>query len=391
MAGHSRFGGSVWHRVLPCPASVQREAPFPNEETPFAAEGTLLHEAAAAVLTRDPNEAEILRKLNPEQRDVVSAYVNVVRDESDLAALLVEQRFSIRALHPEFTGTADAVVLDRGKLKVIDLKCGAGVSVQADYGGFINPQLGFYMLGALAALGWEIQPGQITPPPLNRVVDFEAIIVQPRMGGVKRRKVALLELEDLATDFIEAATEAGEPNPTAKAGLHCKFCRARGVCPDLRKHVMDLAKQEFGKVKADTLPDPRDMDAIELAEALRTAELMELWIKGVRDHAKNVLAKGVAIAGWKVVQRLGNRKWVEGYEPGMLARQMSGVAVTDLYEEPKPLSPAQTERVLKEHGLDPGYIGQFVQRSPAGTALVKESDPRSAVSTATPADDFLED
>jgi Protein of unknown function (DUF2800) len=231
MSAHSRFGASSAHRWMRCPGSIQATAGMPNPSSEFAEEGTMLHEVAANILLELPHEYE----LTDEQQDVVDVYVETVRQEAEGGKLFVEQKFKLPH-HPEFWGTADAVIASETTLKVLDLKAGRGVAVEVDYGGKINPQLGFYALGAMAALNkWEWD-------------SIEIIVVQPRLGGVKRRVVDPLELADLAQEMVAAVALAEKENPPFAAGSHCKFCLARATCPTLREEVWRLVRMDFDAV-----------------------------------------------------------------------------------------------------------------------------------------------
>jgi hypothetical protein len=191
----------------------------------------MLHEVAANMLLDLENPYD----LTDEQQEIVDTYVQTVRNEAKGGELFVEQKFKLPH-HPEFWGTADAVINCENVLKVIDLKCGRGVAVEVDYAGKINPQLGFYALGAMDALDkWEWD-------------SVEIIIVQPRLGGIKRRVVDVLELADLGAELIAAAKLAESDTPPFAAGSHCKFCLARSTCSTLRDEVMRLARMDFDAV-----------------------------------------------------------------------------------------------------------------------------------------------
>jgi len=223
---HSRFGASAAHRWMRCPGSIKASEGIPNVSSPAAEEGTMLHEVAANILLDLPVEYE----LTDEQWDVVNQYLDTVR--SVPGKLLVEAHFKLPH-HPEFWGTADAVIVGDGKLTVIDLKAGRGVAVEADYNGRVNPQLGFYALGAMSLF------------PDVRFREIEIVIVQPRFGGVKRRVTSVAELEDLADEMLAAATNAVSDTPRFEAGSHCKFCLARQTCHALRDEVFRLARMDF--------------------------------------------------------------------------------------------------------------------------------------------------
>lgn len=188
----------------------------------------MLHEVAANILLG----LDVHYELNDEQQEVVNTYVETVKAEVGDGQLFVEQRFKLPH-HPEFWGTADAVIERGDHLTVVDLKAGRGIEVKADYNGKLNPQLGFYALGAMAALNrtdWKT---------------IDIVIVQPRYGGVKRRATTVQELNDLAGELIEAALKAEWDEPPFEAGSHCHFCLARLTCKTLREEVFRLARLEF--------------------------------------------------------------------------------------------------------------------------------------------------
>lgn len=235
-ATHSRFGASAAHRWMRCPGSIQATEGLPNVSSPAAEEGTLLHEAAALVLEGKVQLMDLATDarflLDEEQIDVVRQYVGLIRATDRGEGLLIETRVKIPSF-AEFTGTADAIIYGETWIKVVDLKCGRGVNVEASYGGRVNPQLGFYALGAIAQFpGWKPD-------------DIEVIICQPRYGGVKSRRVTLAELAQLESEMLDAVVKATSDNPPFAAGSHCNFCLARATCPTLRDYVYKLARMDF--------------------------------------------------------------------------------------------------------------------------------------------------
>jgi hypothetical protein len=219
-----------------CPGSIQATEGLPNVSSPAALEGTLLHEAAALVLEGKVQLMDLATDarflLDEEQIDVVRQYVGLIRATDRGEGLLIETRVQIPSF-AEFTGTADAIIYGETWIKVVDLKCGRGVNVEASYGGKVNPQLGFYALGAIAQFpGWKPD-------------DVEVIICQPRYGGVKSRMVTLAELRELESEMLDAVVKATSDNPPFAAGSHCNFCLARATCPTLRDYVYKIARMDF--------------------------------------------------------------------------------------------------------------------------------------------------
>ena len=367
MTEHSRFGASAAHRWMRCPASIQASAGLPNPSSPAAAEGTMLHEVAANMLCNMPYEYI----LTSEQMDVVMAYFHAVQDEiatmewNGDVEMFVEQKFKL-PIHPEFWGTADTVLVAGQSLRVIDLKAGAGVAVEVDYAGKINPQLGIYALGALSTLSWQQQ---------EEIDDVEIIVVQPRLGGIKRRKVARRELDILAEEMLSAAALAEESDAPFSAGSWCKFCLARHKCPELRHEVFKMAQLDFFD---NTVSDPVALDNLSVSDILDSADVIETWLKAVRDDALFRASSGEAIPGWKLVDSVSNRKWVNESEAAVSLIN-DGVEIP--YPKPKLPTPAQVEKAIKQAKLDLD-IANLVTRETTGVKLVRDTDGRNSAATA---------
>jgi hypothetical protein len=384
--GHSPVGASVMHRILECPLSVSLSDGIEQPSTPYAEEGTMLHELAAMHLLNDP-ERHLWAPVSEEQAAVVEQYVTTVRAEQEALGpytqVMVETRFALPGLHPRMFGTADAVVMSSTALRVIDLKCGSGVSVEVEKNGRLNPQLGYYMLGALAAIGWTVTVDKIAPPVGQRwLTDLEIIIVQPRNGGVKRRKVDLVELHDLAIEMVQAIENAYSDAPRSRAGEHCRFCPARPTCPVLRKHIIETALDDFGDMRV-----PEDMAPDELAEALDLADTVEMWARSIREHAHALLMKGGSIEGWKLVQKRATRKWTDP-DAALLHLLDSAKMNPDDVTKQEIKSPAQIEKVLKQAGKSMDELAGFISKESTGTTLARSSDKRPEVSGQKAEDDF---
>lgn len=364
---HSRFGASAAHRWMRCPGSIKASEGLPNPSSPAAAEGTMLHDVAANMLLNLPYE----HILTSEQMEVVMAYFQAVQDE--IVALetigdvqmMVEQKFNI-PIHLDFWGTADTILVAGKSMRVFDLKAGAGVAVEVDYAGKVNPQLGFYALGAISSLPWAQQ---------EDIEDVEVIVVQPRLGGIKRRKVARIELDILAEEMLAAAALAEEPDAPLSAGSWCKFCLARHKCKELRHEVFKMAQLDFFD---NTVSDPVALDNLSVSDILDSADVIETWLKAVRDDALYRASSGEAIPGWKLVDSVSNRKWKNENEAAV-SLVKSGVEIP--YAKPKMPTPAQVEKAIKQAKLDLD-IADLVTRETTGVKLVRDTDGRNSAATA---------
>jgi hypothetical protein len=201
---HAKLSPSGAHRWMRCPGSIALEAPFPDDSSVYAAEGTLAHLLASEELDGTKPAAERIG----EQHTVdgfdftvdkvmvayVEDYVKLVREIAVGGVLLVEQRVPIGHLTGETdaTGTSDAVVVhaDEGRLTVIDLKYGMGVRVLADG----NEQAMMYALGALERY-----------EQLADFVNICMVIHQPRLNSVSEHWIRVDDLMKFAAKVTEAA------------------------------------------------------------------------------------------------------------------------------------------------------------------------------------------
>lgn len=329
----------------------------------------MLHEVAANLLAGLPVDHE---SITEEQWAVVDMFVDtVMADWEDGDTLLVEAKFRLPQ-HEEFWGTADVVLAKptMRKLKVYDLKCGRGVNVEADYNGKLNPQLGFYALGALSMFGTD-----------QKFEDIEIVIVQPRLGGVKRRSTTHAELDALAFDLVKAAAIAEGPNPPLKAGSHCKFCLARNDCSELMSEVLRTAQMDFD----DAQPvHPAVLSQPALADVLGKADVIETWLRAVREHATEQLEAGVPVPGWKLVEKRAVRKWrdIRMVKQRLLSEGLTG------FETEGIATPAQVEKLAKKQGVQLDLF-DLIEANSSGVTLVRETDKRTAAS-ASAADDFAD-
>lgn len=224
---HSLYGGSQMARIIQCPGSVAlvRDLP-PLPPSPYAAEGTRMHEYAQRALC---DQTYASADLNAEERDGLDYYVTIIRNHlhrTAAAGLLVEYGFEFPDLHSTAHGTIDAAIYahKERKLYVFDLKWGKGKKVSA----LDNAQLRTYAFGLALHL---LRSGE-------RIEQIEMTIVQPRVSNrISMTRDTLLGLADYYLTVLRPAVVASEqPNAPLREGSECWFCAARAhdVCPLVR-------------------------------------------------------------------------------------------------------------------------------------------------------------
>ena len=315
---HAILGPSAATRWLNCTPSARFEQQQPDDESIYAAEGTLAHAIAALVLDARAGSkikhADFLAAMDSIERDVDQFY----KENTDLSGsfqemyeyaeiwagyicelggdILVEKEYNLDQFAPEGTplsliplgfGTSDAVNLTKKVIYSSDLKYGQNVPVSATD----NPQLKLYAVGALSEA-------------LKRGYKPETVVItiyQPRAGGWSTWSIPVKDLLAWAKDEVApkaALAIAGQGE--FKVGDWCKFCKARAVCGAYYKEYKRLYEL-FEET------DPREMTPDQVAEVLEFGGLLSSWFKKVTEVAIKNLSTGKDVPGFKLVNGRGKR------------------------------------------------------------------------------------
>lgn len=297
---HSRLSPSKAHRYVRCPVSVLREEGFPPDTSPYAEEGRLAHELAAARLTGAPDPMHVpLDMFEP-----VMTYVETVRAMSRGASVTrVETRVRLDAVLDEGeSGTVDFFAVLGKELQVHDLKYGKGVPVEADG----NEQLILYGLGALPIAEM-----------LGEIESVRLVIHMPRRDGgfVSEKVYTVAEMYGMVEKFrsvVEIIQGLSKDDPANPGAKQCRFCNKhlKAVCPEL-KAVPAAAVADFDDV--DSVAGGVAAYGMEkLAESYALLDLAAVWAKAVADEAMTRMLNGEAMPGYKLVAgRPGNRTWTD--------------------------------------------------------------------------------
>ena len=218
-------------------------------------------------------------------------------------------------------GTTDVIGISKKKRKLIiaDLKTGRGY-VDAD-----NDQLRLYGLAALEA-------GQL----YQDIDTIELWIIQPHHGDVRKHSMTTQELVDwehyILTPAIEnALNPLFQPVPSDSA---CQYCNARTICP---------AQLNIAEVVA-TAPPVEMLTEAQISVLLTKFDMVEGYIKAVRDHALKRMESGSVIDGWQLQPKRALRSWTDESDAkkGLLALGLDEDQVT----KTELISPAQAEKLL---------------------------------------------
>ena len=337
--------------------------------------------------------------------ETAEVFVDYVRGRLDSQTdLKVEQRFSLEALEPPFDagGTADAVILNYAaeSIEVVDLKGGRGITVEA----VGNKQLRTYALGAIMA----------NPGPWKAVT---VTIVQPRAphpdGRIRSETFHVADLLDWTADLLEAMATAEEAETllgkvkrgadwqiTAwnrvylSAGPHCTFCRAAPTCLALESKALEKAQTFFQPIGGTvaTPPEPSSLPMDRIVKILDAADMIENWLNAVRRYAQDQAEAGVEVSDgdstYVLVPKQARRKWaLDEAETVAKLAEATGRDAWDFYAEPKPMSPAQVDKLLGKK--DAGKVAHLWSKESSGLNLVR-SDKTTREAVTPPAKQFFQ-
>jgi hypothetical protein len=402
---HSRFGGSKAERWMNCagaPALCDTVPQIPSSK--YAVEGTAAHSVGEGCLRENTDAEEYLGRqieagdttvlVTKEMAAAVQIYLDAVRlayGEHEKCVLLIEEKFVFdiaSADKDEVFGANDAMVYNPGskKLTVFDYKHGIG-EVEAEN----NKQLKFYAAGAaLSHPDWPI-------------AEVEIVIVQPRARnaddleepGIKRWAMEPMDLLEFTAEIEAAVAAAKIEGAPLVPGPWCKktYCEAVGVCLAREQSALyeaTLDYQNVEVVRPKDLPLPRDIDTVRLGRMLAGFKILEGWMKQVEDYAFGLLQSGVPIPGYKLVDKVGRRQWIE--DEKAIADYLT--AVYGLDEDnvrPRKLATiTEVERQLKGAIADKAQLKEakqdvelaFTLKESSGQTMAPDSDKRDAVNAA---------
>lgn len=375
---HAALGASSAYRWMKCAGSVALSKDVPRKDTVFSKEGTAAHALGELSLKEGFMPNRWLHKViedvevTPDMVAAVEVYVGYIQGlEAFGFDVQLEHRFSLDKLEPPapMFGTSDCVAFNPSSrvLVVADYKHGAGVAVEVED----NPQLKYYALGALLSM-----------PPGTVVDSIRMAIVQPRAphkdGPIREWSCSVEQLLDFAEELIAAAHRTTESNAPLASGKHCRFCPAQPMCPELHREMQLVAADEFNNKP---LVDPRLLTPDQLSAILEKADIIEDWLRSIRQHVQTQLESGTDVPGWKLVPKRASRVWVSEQAVKEYAASQQ-LEFEELYEL-KLKSPAAIEKIVGKKNLPK----ELVSSVSSGYTLAPASDPRPAV-TNVASDEF---
>jgi len=372
---HSPLGASSAERWMQCPASVRLGYGVPDEESEYAAEGTLAHDVAARCLRHgwDAWSQMATNGVNKEMADAVQVYLDDIRyrykfelddlENGDYA--FIEHQFHCPSIHEFFYGQADFGYIDKEKrtLDIHDYKHGAGIVVDV----INNPQIMYYACGILEEFNLWIEIDKVN-----------LHIAQPRGfhfdGPLRQWSISTEELGVWLEETLVPAMETALESEWTASGEHCRFCPARKLaCPQLEcdmdemeEFMLNLNLTIQGKDAANQLSDAQVGRFLELFDVAKIVQKAALTTAFAR------MTNGGDIPGRKLVKKRSNRDWKEGATEALV--NQFGVHAHTM---PVLKSPANIDKMPGGTEL----TARYAHKPDAGLSVANDGDPRLAVTS----------
>ena len=336
---HAAFPPSSADRWMACPASFALSLPLPDPpSSDYAFEGTRLHDIAANVLCAVPPVAPA----NPEDLEFLRPYLEhcqVLMRRTMTEGWMAETKVHHSAL---LSGTADFMAWGDGTFDVVDLKTGQGIEVDPAE----NKQLMTYAGMAAAKM----------PGVWKDIKRVRLTIVQPpAQVPVKTWETTTQRIEQHMGEVEVAISRSLEPAQVPVPGEHCRWCKAKTVCPKLSGAVDALP---VSMAVAELSPE-------KTADILDRADLVMQFIDAVRAHGHDLAQRGVAVPGWTLKPKRATRQWADEEKVLEIARRRK----IKIWQD-KLMSPAMAE---KAHPNLPAELREQIVAVSSGTNLVRGS------------------
>lgn len=273
---HHPFSPSRLQQLRDCPGSYRMQLGLEEEQSPEAAEGTMLHDRIA----RGDFDG-----LTAEQSELCAACLKFLAEvaggENSGAKIYHEQRVQVHATDGTLLteGTADVVIdYPDGRLAVIDWKFGRNPVREVNR----NLQLAAYCVGAMQKYDRQACHGYIYQPRCYAASDYNFTKPDAILANIGR-VIAMAQAPQLV---LNADGDA------------CKYCLAKNTCPAFRAKFAALAARPTYD-----LTNPQ-----QLAALYEASKRVEKFCRDIKAAMEVYIAEHGECCGYRFKEKPGNRE-----------------------------------------------------------------------------------
>lgn len=357
---HARLSASKAGIFMKCSGAPALWDKAPDTTSKYAEAGTNQH-SINEVLGRTGKFPRLAMEIDDEAKRCAEHYVSTVNSFASHPATTIkwETQVSLAPLGLEdMWGTCDTEIYAPQYLHIIDYKHGAGVYVNVDEDGNPNSQLMYYLLGAVLS---RVPSGvRVRDYLQSELEEMYISIVQPRTSelwplsisddAVRTRRVTAEELLTFAEELKAAVQRVRDQPHSYTMGDHCRFCKAKDLCPAQMQAVTEYAKNAFDSITSgDARKSLETLTPEQLSEVLDKATKAEDFIAALRKYVTALISTGVSIPGYGLVPTRPTRKWVDEQKAWAYAMKQ-GISLDDIMEK-KMISPAKFEKLIRDKAI----------------------------------------
>ena len=351
---HARLSASKAGIFMKCSGAPSLWDKAPDITSKYAEAGTNQH-SINEVLGRT-GKFPRLEEIDDEAKRCAEHYVSTVNSFAVKPASTIkwETQVSLAPLGlDDMWGTCDTEVYSPQYLHIIDYKHGAGVYVNVDDNGNPNSQLMYYLLGAVLS---RVPSGvRVRDFLQTELEEMHISIVQPRTSelwplsisddAVRTRRVTAEELLAFAEELKAAVQRVQDQPHSYTMGDHCRFCKAKDLCPAQMQAVTEYAKNAFDSITSgDARKSLETLTPEQMSEVLDKAAPAEEFISALRKYVTALLNTGVTVPNYSLIPTRPTRKWVDEQKARAFAMKQ-GIPL-DAIMENKMISPAKFEKMV---------------------------------------------
>jgi len=151
-----------------------------------------------------------------------------------------------------------------------------------------------------------------------------------------------------------------------------------------------MEEEKIQIIDIDKLPKPETLTKEELEGLLPYCDMIEKYVKGVKEFALSEAVKGQTFKGYKVVEGKSIKTWTNPDEAIKILEDETGIAKTMFFKSPEMVSPSQAEDIVSSK-VYKEILAKYptLITKPAGKpTLVPESDKRPAIGVSKASEDF---